>query len=70
MILLIFVEGLLGLVGMTLTMKVRERFQQVGFVALMLLMGFVIFNDIAKILPFGKSANPPPAAQASPAPGK
>jgi regulator of sigma E protease len=70
MILLIFVEALLGLVGMTLTMKVRERFQQVGFVALMLLMGFVIFNDIAKILPFGKAANPPPAAQASPAPGK
>jgi regulator of sigma E protease len=70
MILLIFVEALLGLVGMTLTMKVRERFQQVGFVALMLLMGFVIFNDIAKILPFGKSANPPPAAQASPVPGK
>ena len=70
MILLIGVEALLGLVGMTLTMKVRERFQQVGFVALMLLMGFVIFNDIAKILPFGKSANPPPAAQTSPAPGK
>ena len=70
MILLIFVEGLMGLVGMTLTMKVRERFQQVGFVALMLLMGFVIFNDIIKILPFGKSANPPPAAQSAPTPGK
>ncbi len=70
MILLIFVEALMGLVGKTLTMKVRERFQQVGFVALMLLMGFVIFNDIIKILPFGKSANPPPAAQSSPPPGK
>ena len=70
MIVLIFVEALMGLVGMTLTMKVRERFQQVGFVALMLLMGFVIFNDIIKILPFGKSANPPPAAQSSPVPGK
>lgn len=70
MIVLIFVEGLLGLVGKTLTMKVRERFQQVGFVALMLLMGFVIFNDIVKMLPFGKSANPPPAAQAAPTPGK
>ena len=68
MILLIIVEALLGLVGMTLTMKVRERFQQVGFVALMLLMGFVIFNDIAKILPFGKSNNAAPAAQSSPAP--
>lgn len=70
MILLIFVEALLGLVGMTLTMKVRERFQQVGFVALMLLMGFVIFNDIVKLLPFGKANNAAPAAQSSPPPGK
>ena len=66
MILLLIIEALLGLVGMTLTMKVRERFQQVGFVALMLLMGFVIFNDIAKILPFGKSNAP--AAQTAPTP--
>lgn len=68
MILLIIVEAILGLVGLTLTMKVRERFQQVGFVALMLLMGFVIFNDIAKILPFGKSNTPAPAAQTAPTP--
>lgn len=70
MILLIIIEGLMGLVGLTLTMKVRERFQQVGFVALMLLMGFVIFNDIVKVLPFGKSATAPPAAQSAPSPGK
>ena len=68
MILLIIVEALLGLVGLSLTMKVRERFQQVGFVALMLLMGFVIFNDIARLLPFGKANNPAPAAQSSPMP--
>jgi regulator of sigma E protease len=68
MILLIIVEGLLGLVGLTITMKVRERFQQVGLVALMLLMGFVIFNDIARLLPFGKSNNAAPAVQTSPAP--
>ncbi|MBS1807135.1 MAG: RIP metalloprotease RseP [Acidobacteria bacterium] len=68
MILLLIVEALLGLVGLSLTMKVRERFQQVGFVALMLLMGFVIFNDIARLLPFGKSNNQTPAAQSSPAP--
>jgi regulator of sigma E protease len=61
-------EGLLGLVGLTITMKVRERFQQVGLVALMLLMGFVIFNDIARLLPFGKSNNAAPAVQTSPAP--
>lgn len=46
MILLILVEWIFGLVGMTLTMNMRERFQQVGFVIVILLMGFVIVNDI------------------------
>jgi regulator of sigma E protease len=45
MILLIFIEWILGLVGLTLTMSFRERFQQVGFVLVLLLMGFVIIND-------------------------
>lgn len=49
MILLIIVEWILGLVGMTLTMNMRERFQQVGFVIVMLLMGFVIVNDSVSI---------------------
>jgi regulator of sigma E protease len=44
-ILLIFIEWILGLLGLTLTMNVRERFQQVGFVMVLLLMGFVIIND-------------------------
>ena len=44
-ILLLFVEWILGLVGLSLTMNVRERFQQVGFVLVLLLMGFVIIND-------------------------
>ncbi len=44
-ILLIFIEWILGLVGLTLTMNFRERFQQVGFVLVLLLMGFVIIND-------------------------
>lgn len=46
MILLILVEWIFGLVGMTLTMGMRERFQQVGFVIVILLMGFVLVNDI------------------------
>jgi regulator of sigma E protease len=46
MILLILVEWIFGLVGLTLTMNMRERFQQVGFVIVLLLMGFVIVNDI------------------------
>lgn len=49
MILLLIFEGLLGLVGITLTMNMRERFQQVGFVLVMLLMGFVIINDVLRI---------------------
>jgi len=47
-ILLIFIEWILGLVGLTLTMNFRERFQQVGFVLVLLLMGFVIINDSYK----------------------
>lgn len=43
------VEGFLGLFGIALTMKLRERIQAVGFVALLLLMGFVITNDVLKL---------------------
>lgn len=48
-ILMILVEALLGLIGITLTMNVRERIQQVGFVIVMLIMGFAIINDVLKI---------------------
>src|SRR5262245_8581959 len=48
-ILLIFIEWILGLLGLTLTMNFRERFQQVGFVLVLLLMGFVIINDAVVI---------------------
>jgi regulator of sigma E protease len=48
-ILLIFIEWILGLVGLSLTMNFRERFQQVGFVLVLLLMGFVIINDVVGI---------------------
>ncbi|HEU0175830.1 MAG TPA: RIP metalloprotease RseP [Blastocatellia bacterium] len=49
-ILLIFIEGILGLVGLTMSMNFRERFQQVGFVLVLLLMGFVIVNDSARLV--------------------
>lgn len=65
MIVMILLEALLGLFGLALTVNIRERFQQVGFVALMLLMGFVIFNDVARL--FTRSAPEPPAKQ-QPAP--
>jgi regulator of sigma E protease len=51
MILLIIVEWIFGLVGLTLTMNMRERFQQVGFVLVLLLMGFVLVNDVLNVLP-------------------
>jgi regulator of sigma E protease len=51
MIFMLFVEGALGLVGKKLSMQARERIQQVGFVFLLLLMGFVIINDVTKYAP-------------------
>jgi regulator of sigma E protease len=60
-ILLIFIEGILGLVGLTMSMNFRERFQQVGFVLVLLLMGFVIVNDSARLL--GRFFNKPPAQE-------
>ena len=46
---LLGIEFLLGIVGVSLSMAMRERIQQVGFVALLLLMGFVITNDLTKL---------------------
>jgi regulator of sigma E protease len=63
MILLLGVEGLLGSAWpISLTMNMRERFQQVGFVIVMLLMGFVIVNDVLRV---GERffASPPPVQQ-------
>ena len=37
-----------GLIGRDLSMKVKERIFQVGFLFLVLLMTIVIFNDISK----------------------
>jgi regulator of sigma E protease len=51
MIFMLFLEGGLGLVGKKLSMQARERIQQVGFVFLLLLMGFVIINDVTKYAP-------------------
>lgn len=62
MIFMLILEGLLGLVGLTLSLRVRERIQQVGFVFLLLLMGFVIFNDISKLASRLTGANDAPAA--------
>jgi membrane-associated protease RseP (regulator of RpoE activity) len=61
MIFMLFVEGGLALVGKKLSMTVRERIQQVGFVFLLLLMGFVIINDVTKFAPGWFRSNDKPA---------
>lgn len=67
-IFMILLEGLLGWVGLKMSVTIRERIQQVGFVLLLLLMGFVITNDIIKKAVDSRSAAPPPAVAPSPAP--
>jgi regulator of sigma E protease len=56
LIFMLLLESLLGLFGIPLSLRVKERMMQVGFVVLILLMGFVIFNDISKKIPGSSSA--------------
>jgi len=71
-IFLLLIEGALALVGMTISMRVRERIQQVGFVFVLLLMVFVITNDILKQVSISRGGrnSPPAASPAPPSPGK
>ena len=63
-IFLLLIEGLLATIGLSISAAVRDRIQQVGFVMVLLLMVFVITNDVLKT--FGGSSEPdkPPAASA------
>ncbi|HEX3559656.1 MAG TPA: RIP metalloprotease RseP [Pyrinomonadaceae bacterium] len=64
MIFMLLLEAALGVVGMKLSMTMRERIQQVGFVFLLLLMGFVIVNDVTKYAPgWFRSGDRPAATQ-------
>jgi regulator of sigma E protease len=63
MILMLFIEAVLALVGITLTIKMRERIQQVGFVVILLIMGFAITNDLLRIATSFRKENPPAATQ-------
>jgi regulator of sigma E protease len=64
MLFMLLVEGALALFGMTISLRVRERIQQVGFVFLLLLMGFVIINDVTKFAPgLFRSKEKPAATQ-------
>lgn len=48
LIFMLLLEAVLGFFGLPLSLRIKERMMQVGLVMLMLLMGFVIFNDISK----------------------
>jgi regulator of sigma E protease len=63
-IFLLLIEGLLATIGLSISTAVRDRIQQVGFVMVLMLMVFVIANDVLKT--FGGSSEPekPPAATA------
>lgn len=65
-IFLLLIEGLLALLGLSISTVVRDRIQQVGFVMVLLLMVFVISNDVIKMLGGGREPDKPPAAAASP----
>ncbi len=62
MIFIILLEGILAIVGLRLSMMMRERIQQVGFVFLLLLMGFVIINDFTKLVSKRIGSNDQPTA--------
>jgi regulator of sigma E protease len=63
-IFLLLVEGALAPVGLKLSLAVRERIQQVGFVLVILLMVFVLTNDALKQISIWRT----PAPSATPAP--
>jgi regulator of sigma E protease len=64
-IFLLLIEGALALIGLSLSVTVRDRIQQVGFVMVLLLMVFVITNDVLK--QFGRSSEPERPATTTPA---
>jgi regulator of sigma E protease len=64
-IFLMLLEGLLALIGLSISTTVRDRIQQVGFVMVLLLMVFVLTNDVLKS--FGGSHEPDKPAASAPA---
>ncbi|HEY6804474.1 MAG TPA: RIP metalloprotease RseP [Pyrinomonadaceae bacterium] len=66
-IFLLLIEGLLALIGLTLSVAIRERIQQVGFVVVLLLMVFVLTNDVLKQI---GSRSPEPEKPPAAAPAK
>jgi regulator of sigma E protease len=61
-IFLLLIEGLLALIGLSLSVTIRDRIQQVGFVMVLLLMVFVITNDVVKTFRGTSSESEKPGA--------
>lgn len=61
-IFLLLIEGLLALIGLSISAAVRDRIQQVGFVMVLLLMVFVLTNDVLKSIGGNREPEKPPAA--------
>lgn len=61
-IFLLLLEGLLALIGLSISAAVRDRIQQVGFVMVLLLMVFVLTNDVLKSIGGNREPEKPPAA--------
>ena len=51
MIALLVIEGV---IRRDLSLNLKEKIVQVGFVFLILLMGFAVFNDLSKVIDFTK----------------
>jgi len=66
-IFLMLIEGLLALIGLSISAAVRDRIQQVGFVMVLLLMVFVISNDLLKTFGGNREQEKPPPAASAPA---
>jgi regulator of sigma E protease len=65
-IFILLLEAVLGFVGIRLSMALRERIQQVGFVMLLLLMVFVISNDLLKEASIWRGGSNDKPAQTAP----
>jgi regulator of sigma E protease len=72
MILMLVVEAIMGLVGLTMTMKLRERIQSVGLAIVGALIIFVFGNDFINWGEsfFSKPSPPAQVQQAQPQPGQ
>ena len=65
-IFLLLIEAVLAIVGLSISTRVRERIQQVGFVFVILLMVFVLTNDALKQISLWRGGDSNPPANATP----